>query len=139
MRLWVLRRGPPFKCHLGDNCSGGLFGKEIDNDGDNRFVCFRSVFRSVYKQTTHSGRAFSNTFKQQVHSDGKRKPITSFGRCDYNLCRPCYEGNLVFEALEDVAEDIEAAGATVAVVPEDAAEVVGGEPVCTAVMMETES
>ena len=48
MRLWVLRgRGmPPFKCHLGDNCSGGLFGKEIDNDGDNRFVCFRSVYQS---------------------------------------------------------------------------------------------
>ena len=46
MRLWVVRRGPPFKCHLGDNCSGGLFGKEIDNDGDNRFVCFRSVHQS---------------------------------------------------------------------------------------------
>ena len=45
MRLWTLRKGPPFKCHLGDNCSGGLFGKEIDNDGNNRFVCFRSVDR----------------------------------------------------------------------------------------------
>ena len=45
MRLWTLRKGPPFKCHLGDNCSGGLFGKEIDNDGNNRIVCFRSVDR----------------------------------------------------------------------------------------------
>ena len=33
----------------------------------------------------------------------------------------------MFEALEDVAEDIEAGGSVV-VVPEDAVEVVGGEP-----------
>ena len=67
-----------------------------------------------------------------MHSEGKKKANflhTSFARCDYNLCRPCYEGNLVFEALEDVAEDIEAGGGgTVVVVPEDAVEVVGGEP-----------
>ena len=87
MRLWTLRKGPAFNCHLGDNCSGGLFGKEIDNDGDNRFVCFR---------------------------------------CDYNLCRPCYEGNLVFEALEDAnngEDDLECGGdAAATLVPEAARE-----------------
>ena len=42
-------------------------------------------------------------------------------RCDYNLCRPCYEGNLVFEALEDVEEDVEyGAAAALTLVPEDA-------------------
>ena len=86
MRLWTLRKGPAFNCHLGDNCSGGLFGKEIDNDGDNRFVCFR---------------------------------------CDYNLCRPCYEGNLVFEALEDAndgEDDLECGDAAATLVPEAARE-----------------
>ena len=65
-------------------------------------------------------------------------------RCDYNLCRPCYEGNLVFEALEDAArEDVECgagAAAALTLVPEDAegdaastAEVAGEEPaVCVA-------
>lgn len=52
----------------------------------------------------------------------KRKLYNSSPRCDYNLCRPCYEGNLVFEALEDVEEDVEcgAAAAALTLVPEDA-------------------
>ena len=52
--MWTLRKGPPFNCHLGDNCSGGLFGKEMDNDGNNRFVCFRSVRCSII-QGDHGG------------------------------------------------------------------------------------
>ncbi len=75
MRLWSLKRGQPFKCHLAENCSGGLFGKEIENDGENRFSCFR---------------------------------------CDYNLCRPCYEGNLEYERLENEEMTAEALAAALA-------------------------
>lgn len=52
-------------------------------------------------------------------------------RCDYNLCRPCYEGNLVFEALEDVEEDVDpGSAAALTSVPEAAdsnAELAGEE------------
>ena len=41
-------------------------------------------------------------------------------RCDYNLCRPCYEGNLVYEALEDVEEGSDGGGDALTFVPDTA-------------------
>ena len=66
----------------------------------------------------------TNSFPRADESPCSReeKALQFFPRCDYNLCRPCYEGNLVFEALEDVEEDVEcgAAAAALTLVPEDA-------------------
>jgi hypothetical protein len=69
MRLWSLVRGPPFKCHLGDNCSGGLFGKEIANDGDNRFSCFvcdYNLCRTCYEGNLEYDRLETEDVKLEV-------------------------------------------------------------------------